>query len=337
MIGDDDEAGLARLRAALDRWAIPVEEVEREVVTAFGDPLLIVATGSILAGFGNRESDVDLFVLVDSDDVLSIPVVSFRDGARIDGRFFARHESEAWPDLLAYGGAPKAGRGEAGALQVQAVFDTATRFALGYPLAGTDPWRAWRHDLRRGPLGEQVVGYWTAQAVRRAFTLRLLDPAAQPHRMWATAQATLRAAYELYAARRGQVFFGDKWIGEKLVRLGATELSARLGDVLGAAPGEAGRLRALALDEAARVVAEDGTPGPWQVELQTAAGVRARTLAGRTLVTRWELRGVELLDATIDDCGPGTELWRGAPDDTPPPHLTALVREDMLWTDATLC
>src|SRR5215831_13599017 len=54
-----------------------VDQVVKQVDHVFGAPRLIVAAGSVVQGFGNPTSDIDLLVLLDNNKVSRFPVPSF--------------------------------------------------------------------------------------------------------------------------------------------------------------------------------------------------------------------------------------------------------------------
>src|SRR4051794_14164367 len=67
----------------LDESGLERQRLVEEVGDAFGVPSLIVATGSVIQGFGSSTSDLDVYVLVPRP-VTGFPLLSYIDGARID-------------------------------------------------------------------------------------------------------------------------------------------------------------------------------------------------------------------------------------------------------------
>jgi hypothetical protein len=61
-----------------------------------------------------------------------------------------------------------------------------------------------------------------------------------------------------------------------------------------------------------------------------APGVTVRRLGGTTLVSRWDLRGVELRDADLALDG-NAPIWQGGIDAEPSVQLLELFAADMTW------
>ena len=88
------------LRDRLDRFlasvSMSVEDLISEVEQAFGTPLLVLATGSVLQGFGNSNSDLDLNVVVDRQSTSQVPIMSFARQLRIDTAFYHSSDVREW-------------------------------------------------------------------------------------------------------------------------------------------------------------------------------------------------------------------------------------------------
>ena len=60
-------------------------------------------------------------------------------------------------------------------------------------------------------------------------------------------------------------------------------------------------------------------------------GVAARELDGRTFVTRWGMRGIELRGSTPRVPKIAEPIWQSEIGETPPSNILTLFTEDMLW------
>jgi hypothetical protein len=80
---------------------LPIRGIDREqlrgtVSDAFGSPRLTVVAGSVAVGFGNSESDVDVFTVVDRPDVSPLPIPSYIGGTRVGVRYFTADAVRSW-------------------------------------------------------------------------------------------------------------------------------------------------------------------------------------------------------------------------------------------------
>jgi hypothetical protein len=92
----DDRMG--HLTAHLDGYGLRPEDLLEQVSDDYGRPMLAVATGSVLMGWANPHSDIDVDVVTDRAHMLQLPIMSFRNGARIDVLYFTRDQ---WFERLA--------------------------------------------------------------------------------------------------------------------------------------------------------------------------------------------------------------------------------------------
>jgi hypothetical protein len=140
------------------------------------------------------------------------------------------------------------------------------------------------------------------------------------------------AAANLAVAGHGHVFFGSKWLPEKLRRVGDERLDQLFLRSIEHPLGDETRATIVEL------AAELAPFGPDdEVQLHLAPGVRVDVLLGRTIVSRWQMRAVEVLhgpgvepDLGLDLSGEGP-AWRGGVDDEVPELVARLFRDDYFW------
>ncbi|MDG4807568.1 hypothetical protein O7634_12480 [Micromonospora sp. WMMD1120] len=304
------------------------EALLAEVGSTFGPPLLVVASGSVLHGFGNASSDVDLHVVVDDRRVTDFPVSSHGLGVTVDTTYFeARPVRDEAAALRAGDGVP-AGAERAVWKAARSRLQRLGRLSFGYALDGTDEWRAWQADLRP-VFVDYAVRWWRTEALRYRTAARLLAdrrPLIAAVRFGDAATAALDA----YATAGGEAYIGHKWLGLKLERLGRTDLLDAYHRLLDL-PTSAEQLpeyRDHAEQLVARLTVEQPLPDDPYVTLTPAEGATTWQVHDRVLVHRWGLRGVELVDG---DAGADPKLaWTGQVSALPA-DLRLLTEEDLVW------
>lgn len=324
-----DESFAQRLDAFLAARGATRDKLLDTVGEPFGAPLLVVAAGSILHGFGNRRSDIDVNVVVDRG-VTRLPITSYAHEVMIDTKYFAPAEVDGWVTTLRDRPRPpeRLDR-EQWAVRLAAVINC-TRFGQGLVLRAQDGWHRWTSVLREPWLAASVAEWWSVESIRRQVAAGWLAdtrPLLAAQRQY---EAVL-AAFEGRAAAAGQLHYGAKWIGEKLRRLGDHAALDALRSILRAptAPGEAA-------DHLARGTAmldefRHRDPSDLAAQLWYLPGVAARELDARTFVTRWEMRGFELRGSTPPVSKVAEPIWQGGIGETLPPNIRSLFTEDMLW------
>ncbi|MFI6284825.1 hypothetical protein ACIBCM_08725 [Streptomyces sp. NPDC051018] len=316
-----------RLTDFLEERGLKIDDVLGETDQGVGAPVLAVASGSVLAGFGNHRSDLDLLLVVESERLTRFPVQSHRHGTLIDVNIrkaeavrehTARLRDSAWPRF--------------GSVTQDAwnhrrrTIKTTTRLALGLPLSVTEPWDAWHAGLGAPWLARVVEQWWTVEARRLARAARLLA-AERPMVAATRGREAVVAALNSRAAAAGQLYFTEKWAGEKLRASADREGLAALREVL--APPSAPRervARCLGLVEELT-----GPVVPLHSVLRWATGVGAAELEDRTVVDRWQLRALEVHRTGLPPAGGEDILWSGPPNADPPPDIQRLFVHDMLW------
>ncbi|MGW6457499.1 hypothetical protein ACWF94_16535 [Streptomyces sp. NPDC055078] len=294
---------------------------------SFGEPLLIVAAGSVISGFGNANSDLDVCVIAPDDVASSLPLMAYPQGARVDvvlhgaARVTERYEeltTTRWPP-------PRIGPGDIGTRRQ--VIDSLSRFGLGLPLRGTPEWSLWQRRLDTELTG-WISSWYTAEAFRKRVAAREFT-ARKPVVAALRAGEALVAALERQAVERGEPYFKPKWLGEKLRRLGDREGLAAF-ELAMCPPGSPDEVPAYLaqvgelLDDRLRGVDSSG----WRVRLSHARGTDQHTFGESRLVSRWGLRTVSVPSGGPVDTATS---WSCALDEPWHPDLTALFTEDVLW------
>ncbi|MFI9202520.1 hypothetical protein [Streptomyces sp. NPDC053048] len=316
-----------RLDVFLEQRGMGRDAVLGETDQGLGTPALAVAAGSVLAGFGNHRSDLDLLVLVENDRLNRFPIQSHEHGTLIDVNIRRASDVRDSTAGLTAGPWPRfATVTEEAWNHRRRALNTASRLALGLPLVASPPWDAWHAGLRRPWLAGAVEQWWTVEAHRLAQAARWLL-GARPMAAAVRAREAVVAALNARAAAGGELYFTHKWVGEKLKALGDAEGLALLRDVL--APPLAPRERVphcLGLVE--RLA---GPAAPLHAVLRWAPGVGTTVLDDRTVVDRWQLRALEVLRRDLPPGDSNTVIWSGPAGTTPPDDVLPLFVHDMVW------
>jgi hypothetical protein len=303
------------------------EQVLAQVDDVFGEPLLVVATGSVLVGYGRPTSDIDVYVVVPEEVASTLPIMSYQGAARIDVALFGagtlaeRHRQMTlpWP--------PPAPSPTAFARRRRSL-DSLSRFGLGLPLA-TDGgrWQDWQRQVDT-ETGGWLSGWHAAEAVRKQLAARLLLPV-KPRLAALKAGEALIAALDRRAVLAGERYFKWKFIGEKMRRLGDEEGHALAWQALCPPPAAADSADYVRRTDAAvtELLADVDTTG-WRLRPMLAAGVARHDFGGEVLVSRWGLRTV-----AVDPGSPAAsgESWDYALTEQWHPDVAGLFAEDMLW------
>ncbi|WP_455410000.1 hypothetical protein [Streptomyces hiroshimensis] len=316
-----------RLGAFLEQRALSRDAVCKEADQGMGTPALAVAAGSVLAGFGNHRSDLDLLVLVENDKLTRFPIQSHEHGTLIDVSIrrasavragTAELTAEPWPRCATVT--------EAAWNHRRRALNTANRLALGLPLLASPPWDDWHARLRRPWLAEVVEQWWTVEAHRLAQAARWLL-GARPATAAVRAREAVVAALNARAAAAGELYFAAKWVCEKLKALGDAEGLALLRDALAPplAPREHVRRCLTAVERVA------GDAAPLHAVLRWSTGTGTTVLDDRTVVDRWQLRALEVARRDLPPGDGDAVIWSGPAGSSPPDDLLPLFVHNMVW------
>jgi hypothetical protein len=316
-----------RLDDFLKTRGIDRDTLRREADQGLGAPALAVAGGSVLAGFGNHRSDIDLLVLVDNERLTRFPIQSHEHGTLIDINLRRAEDVRGTTAALAADPWPTfATVTEPAWNHRRRAINTAGRLALGLPLLASPPWDSWHASLRRPWLAEAVRQWWAVEAHRRARAAGWLA-GARPRAAAVRAREAVVAALNARAAARGELYSPEKWVGEKLRLLGDTEGLAVLAEAL-EPPDRPGEAVARLLGRVEQLI---GEAAPLHSVLRWATGAGIAELDDRTVVDRWQLRALELPPCKLPATGTGAVIWSGPAAATPPEEILPLFVHDMVW------
>ncbi|MFD5537575.1 hypothetical protein ACFWIJ_06895 [Streptomyces sp. NPDC127079] len=322
-----DDVRIGRFQGYIERYGLTEQQVLDQVEAAFGEPLLIVASGSVIAGFGNDTSDLDIYTVVEDDVASTLPLMSYPNGARIDAiicgsqQLLHRHReisSSIWPPQ-------EIGPGDVRAKRKS--IDVITRYGLGLSLSGTDQWIAWQQRLEAEV--SEWIGDWHAVEAYRMHAAAKALISHKPLVAAIRAGEALLAALERHAAAHGESYFKWKWLGEKLERLGDPKaLSAyeqAVSPPLSAfdVPHYIERI-----ENSLNFYLSDVDSSSWRLSLQPAVGTSWETFGQEQLVSRWGLRAAAVSEKSAVS-EPST--WTYALTEKWDPDVEALFSEDMLW------
>ncbi|MCS0635786.1 hypothetical protein NX801_08930 [Streptomyces sp. LP05-1] len=316
-----------RLGSFLARRGMSVDAVRGEADQGVGAPALAVAAGSVLAGFGNDRSDLDLLVLVENDRLTRFPIQSHEHGTLIDVNIrsagavrdaTAGLTAEPWPRFATVT--------ESAWNHRRRALNTANRLALGLPLIATPPWDDWHQELRRPWLAGVMEEWWTVEAHRLAEAARWLL-STRPMAAAVRAREAVVAALSARAAAGGELYFAAKWVGEKLKNLGDTEGLALLRAALAPPADPAGSVRR----GLAAVERLAGDPAPLHAVLRWSTGVGTAPLDDRTVVDRWQLRALEVPGRDLPPGDGDGIVWSGPAGTPPPAEPLRLFAHNLVW------
>ena len=291
--------------------------------------MLVVAAGSVLAGYGNGRSDLDIYVVVPDEVASMLPMMSYPKGARIDVLLHSARSLTERHGMVTSARWPIDEISPALHHRWRKSVDSLSRFGTGLPLASDGgTWADWQRGVRADVDG-WVADWWAAEAVRKRLAARVLLAAGKDRLAALKIGEALIHALDRRAARAGESYFRWKWLGEKFRRLGDEQGRAwfRLAVCPPLDPAESAdyvrRLDAV-IDQ---LLADLDTTG-WRAHLVPAPGSTRHAFGGETLRTRWSLRAVAV-DA--DSPAATEESWDYPLDEPWHPDVAAVYAEDMLW------
>jgi hypothetical protein len=316
-----------RLEAFLSARRVPREQLVADVGEPFGRPLLVVATGSIVQGFGNHRSDIDIYAIVERD-VSLLPIPAYTRHFLIHNTYFGAADVETWVSAIRDHPWPsrRVSQQDWGKRRVDLGF--CTNFACGLMLEAQDGWSAWLARFAERWLATELVRWWRIESLRRQLAGRWLayvKPFLAAQNQFEAVLALLQSR----AAAAGQLFFGPKWISEKFRVLGDRDGLEALREIMRvpATEQEAKRYAERCEQLLSHLGAEHANGLGAQVWY--LSNVRVRPLDERVLVSRWNLRGVELRRASVP--GPNELFWEGDLETPPPADVIALLTGGMAW------
>jgi hypothetical protein len=315
------------LERFLGQAGADLQQLRDEAESAFGRPDLVVATGSVLQGYGNGDSDVDLHVVVDREHVTSFPVMTFSLGARVDMTFHAAADLRALVDS-SLDDWPRTGLVDRETwLRHRSAVDKAMLLAVGATIDGSEDWCTWVDGFRTATFIDRLVAWWQIEALRRLTAARWVV-GVRPMLGVQRYVETMLAALEVRACRAGECYTRPKWLPERFKRLDDDRGIELFRSTMRAPTAERGVAEFVSWCEEQLVGLQvlpvlDGLAA----HLSFATGVHHRRLIDRWLIDRWGMRCSEVADGPVSDAG---LRWIGSLH-APDPIALELFLDDMAW------
>jgi hypothetical protein len=326
----------ARLADHIGQAGLAVDDLLPTVERSFGEPLLASVNGSVLAGFGNPSSDIDIFVVVDRDGLTEFGIQSYDLGVHIDCKLFSADEARRLTGDLARGWPFHATEpvDKVRWRSIQQALLNFSRFALGHALVETPAWRQWLDGLRAPWFVDAMDSWWSAELQRR----RLIAAAVRDVNPMLAAMRTcdaVSAALKRRTVERGEYYFYEKWVAQQLIASGdgAGESHLRAALQLPRRPDEC-HAYTDRMEELLAEIAADVAPVGFQVTL--APGVEVWDLDGTVYLSRWRTRALEVRDpdaavASLVGGGAGDLAATVGPGESLDELVRQLVVADLVW------
>jgi hypothetical protein len=304
-----------------------------QVDDTFGTVLHVVVGGSVPAGYATTTSDLDLYVLVDGADLTTVPVVSHELGCLIDIFHVSAQEFEAGCRAVAdpawFDGEVENPRER----WSQRTLNFATRIAAGAVVMTSEAWTDQQSRLRGAWLTERSAERWRLVARRNLVAANWLGATRPRVALQAATEAGL-CALKAVTTEAGFLLANRKWVPLELRAMERADLVAMCRRWLSSAASE--MPHDVVADEVAREVADllDAPPRPVAIELAYLPAVELRKVGKKTLVWRWDMHGVEVDEMSLPDPDSTRAVWRGLPEDDPPPWVRGLFEHGLLWMGA---
>jgi predicted nucleotidyltransferase len=289
-----DETRRIRLEQFLAPHGYHAESLLQEVENVFGEPELVSATGSVLSGFGNATSDVDLMVVVPRVGLHDLPILSFPKHLRVDSEYYGSQDvqdqvtivrDQPWP--------PRQRISRSIWVKYWRALRIVTRLEGSFPLKASPAWSDRVASLSGDWLRSQVSNWWYHEALR----LRIAAQWAQPRN---PLLAQLRMSDALLCALHGEVsqcgelILHKKWLPEKLKAAGLRQhlqlfefaISSTAGTVMDEE--KYARLER----EVDSILAHGLGQSRVSIQLRLSDGTKVINVPGGILVSQWDMEGM---------------------------------------------
>lgn len=314
-------------------YGIDIKTLEQQIETVFGSPSLVTLTGSVIAGFGNKRSDIDVMVVVDTGDkITQLPIMSYVGSARVDVEYYSLHDIEQFKKMLEidlmncdHFKSPQIWREYLNALR------THTRLAISSPIQFQPGWDAWLDEVNDEVLKDRTARWWEIEAYRLTVAARWLT-ASNPRLSAVKFGDAIYSVLSAKTAREGQLFMSKKWLGQKLAHTNDNEGLRLFHQTLEFPSGEQKiKKYCQAADiELSSFLQKNDMLKQFQVQLRFAKGVEVHRLRNEILVTRWGMRGITVPNFQFSE-DLTIPIWTGSPNSLPEGALQMLFLNDMLW------
>lgn len=329
------QADFEWLKTFLSKHNCVPEDLLSEVEDVYGEPRIVIATGSILSGFGNKFSDLDVFVVVENSNLTALPITSYKGGLRVDTEYYGVDRVFNQEKMVRSGSCHRSQVLSRDLwVQYYRSLRSMTRFYDGYRLSSKPEFFDWLDQIKSCWLESRVSEWFTYESCRHYLAANWLKKSNMRLACNSISEA-LFSALSAKVAEKGQVILPKKWLGEKLKACAFVEYLEMFKKALRYPVSDVEQecyfsdiesfvLKLVDLDKLQHSLS-------WQ--LWCSPGVQIDNIKGECIVSRWNMRGV-LLDSDIGlgqkeymDCVISSGKFLEQPEDV----YGQLFANDMLW------
>jgi hypothetical protein len=298
----------AHLEQSLRERNLTLDEVLGHVDDVFGDIQAIFITGSLVAGFGNKRSDLDICPIVRRDRIGHMPFASFAAETLVDMCYFASEELQRQTLDLRQSAWPPVGPIVPDRLRRQRQnLVELSRFAAGFLAKSTPEWSAWHLDLHDGWLARRIEEWHDTEALRYATCAHWLHANKPRVAVELMTRATISCCES--AVVRAGILYQDpesKWLPDKLLSAGLKREYELLRSVLRRGAGDAFE-RARAAYEELRG-SRQGSP---ELQLWLSPPIKHYQVAKKTYLSKFGMEAVEVDGMRLEPNQPVLRLVPG--------------------------
>lgn len=317
-----------------------------ELHSFYGNVLFAFGGGSLFAGFGNKESDIDILAVVKSDQTISqLPMMTFKTGSRIDTEYYTYNDllktlssvkNTEWP--------PKEIIDSEVWYSYYRAIKTLMRFKTGILLYTSPLYKDHLEEfdssvsnlsdpileLNSDWLKERICNWWLSESVRSYISANYIftsKPLLGCYRIGDAVQCML----SYVSAQADQLYMGRKWLPQKLEMIDKdNQLIGIFNDSLKLAKNkeDADSHFSILKTYFNQFVGPESFEGI-TIVLKLAKGVEFKKISNGTIFTRWKMRNIFVTDLPLPLTETGT--YRFSYNETIPNCIVELLLNDMLW------
>lgn len=199
----------------LNGKGVSSEIINEQITDVFGEKCLIVATGSVVEGFGNQTSDVDLMCVVDKNDISQLPIMTYSNLVKFDTEYYSSTDIVQYFDLIRKEWPPTKPYDQNKWKGTYKAFKICCRLTVGLVIYNTDQWSNIYKSFDQELFLRLLCKWWYIESTRNLIVAKILNKHSKKTseiRLFDAACSVLLAII----AKKGECVFNKKWISEKL-------------------------------------------------------------------------------------------------------------------------
>jgi hypothetical protein len=162
------------VKTFLERKDATFSLIEKQIKDVYGDTLFAFVSGSVVEGYGNETSDIDIICVVDRSGLSQLPVMTYVDLVKFDTEYYSVDAMEKHLDVINLDWPFQIPLNQEHWKKQYSSLKICSKFISGLAIKGTDNWKYLHKNYDKEKFLNKLTSWWMIEAVRNLIVSKIL-------------------------------------------------------------------------------------------------------------------------------------------------------------------